>query len=312
MEFYSLNGFPTYTDDFYWRELSDNSDKAIVIHNPQDAHTRSQFYPHSTKTLEEHIEYIQVHGVKSAIIVADDISFLKNCTSLEKIMVFPSASAVDFDYSPLYALPNIKWLQCETVYGKNDEKVAEIDYSHFPNLERVLIGEGKNLNIQKAQNVSILHFYSVRKEKSIAGKIPPAVREFSITDSSTQSLDGIEAAKQIFELKLQYNRSLRDISSLKKVKDTLKFLEIYNCGKIDDFSVLHELSNIEVLHLMGNNKIESLSFLEKMPKLRFLKLTMNVLDGDLTLCTKIPYVYVQNRKHYSHNNEELPKDNICL
>ncbi len=307
MEFYSLNGFPACTDDFYWRELSDLSDKAIVIHNPQDARARSQFYPCSTKTLDEHIEYIQAHSIKSAIIVADDISFIKNCASLERIMVFPSVSAVDFDYSPLYALPNVKWLQCETVYGKNEERVAEIDYSRFPNLERVLVGGVGHLNVGSAQNISVLRFYSIRKERSLVGKISSALRDFSITDCSVESLNGIDVAKQIFKLELQYDRSLRDISALKEVKDTLKYLEIYNCGKIDDFSVLHELSNIEVLHLMGNNKIENLSFLEKMPKLRFFKLTMNVLDGDLSLCKKIPYVYVKNRRHYSHRNEDLPK-----
>ena len=35
---------------------------------------------------------------------------------------------------------------------------------------------------------------------------------------------------------------------------------------------------------------------------------MNVLDGDLTPCMKIPYVYCErNRKHYNLKNKDLPR-----
>ena len=36
--------------------------------------------------------------------------------------------------------------------------------------------------------------------------------------------------------------------------------------------------------------------------------SMNVLDGDLTPCMKIPYVYCErNRKHYNLKNKDLPR-----
>lgn len=310
MEFYSLNQIPCYVDDFYWRELSDGSDKAIVIHNPQNALIMTPFYPSSRKTLDEHIEYIRTQNIKSAIVIAEDISFIKDCPSLERIMVFPAISATKFDYSPLYALPNIKWLQCQTVYGKNEENITNIDYSNFPQLERVLIEETGHLNVDKAKKVTTLRFYAFPKEKSMVGKIPTSVLDFSITNSPVQSLDGIEVAEQIFKLELQYNRNLKDISALKNIKGTLKHLEIYNCGKITDFSVLQTLSNLEYLVLRGSNKIENLSFLQKMPKLKYFKFTMNVADGDLSLCESIPHVEIKNHKHYSHRNIHLPKTNI--
>ena len=51
MGFYSLNQFPTYIDDFDWHPLSDMSEKAIVIHNPQNAIVVAPFFPLSKKRL---------------------------------------------------------------------------------------------------------------------------------------------------------------------------------------------------------------------------------------------------------------------
>ena len=55
MEFYSLNGFPACTDDFYCRELSDLSDKAIVIHNPQGIYYGGTIAAPVVKTIFENI-----------------------------------------------------------------------------------------------------------------------------------------------------------------------------------------------------------------------------------------------------------------
>ena len=52
----------------------------------------------------------------------------------------------------------------------------------------------------------------------------------------------------------------------------------------------------------------NLSFLKEMPKLKVFHLTMNVEDGDLSLCEQLPYARVQNRRHYSHKDSELPDD----
>ena len=116
MKLYSLNQIPLYTDDFSFRFFDDvHSRDAIVIFHPMEAMIVTPVLIRSKKSLEEHIEYIHDNNIKKAIIVADDIQFLKRCPSLEYLMIFPAIDAKDFDYSPLYELPNIKWLQCETM-----------------------------------------------------------------------------------------------------------------------------------------------------------------------------------------------------
>ena len=107
---------------------------------------------------------------------------------------------------------------------------------------------------------------------------------------------------------LHNNRSLEDICALYDIKDSITALRIDNCPKIRDFSVLRNLQKLELLELFGTNSIESLSFIRNMPNLKTLILSMNVLDGDLSECTKLSYVYVDRiRRHYNVKEADLPK-----
>ena len=129
MAFLTLNQTMPSTDDFFFRALTEpNNPDAIVICNPLDAICRAPVILHSKKPLEEHIKHIQEHNLKKAVVIAEDISFLKQCPSLEYLWVIPALTAIDFDFSPVYELPNLRWLQCETVFGPHDEKYACIDY----------------------------------------------------------------------------------------------------------------------------------------------------------------------------------------
>lgn len=94
------------------------------------------------------------------------------------------------------------------------------------------------------------------------------------------------------------------------MSDSLEYLQIESCGKIKEFSVLKELHNLEFLILKGSNILPDLSFLEYLPNLKYLHLTMNVADGDMSLCKNIPYVRIQNRRHYSHKDSDMSKEEI--
>ncbi len=147
------------------------------------------------------------------------------------------------------------------------------------------------------------------KSKTLVDFIPGKVLEnFSVRQSPIKSLDGIESAPRIHRLQLAYNRNLADIFALRSLNKTLRYLEIDTCGKIRDFSVLNELHNLEFLILKGSNTIPNLSFLNYMPKLKNLHLTMDVEDGDLSLCKQLPYARIKNRKHYSLKDNELQKN----
>jgi len=312
MKFVSFNQLPLYTDDFFLRNLNDTNGKdALVLFNPPDAINISPVFLRSRKSLEEHIQYISDNHIKKAIVVAEDIQFLKRCNSLEYLWILPAITVNEFDYSPIYEMPNIKWLQCETIYGPGEEKVTTVDYSHFHKLKRLGITGGKgHINVHTAETVESLFFeFGFPNAKNLTGFIPgKSLERFSIIQSPIQSLDGIEVASQLLRLDLSYNRRLTDISAIGNLSETLKYLEIDTCGKISDFSVLKDLHKLEFLILKGSNTLQDLSFLKAMPKLKMLHLTMNVNDGDLSLCEHLPYARIKNRKHYSHKDNELPKN----
>lgn len=280
----------------------------------------------SRRSLDEHIEYIRQNNIKKAIIAAEDIRFLEQCPSLEYVWIIPSITAENFDYAPVYKLQNLKWLNCETMYGlramydvPEKVKVANLDYSRIQGVRRLVVsGAQGHQNVNMAESVRTLYFASGFPEAdTLSGFVPGKdLQSLSICQAPIRSLDGIEVAGKLRRLELAHDRRLTDISALASIRESLVYLNIEACGKIKDFSVLSELKNLEFLFLKGANRLRDLSFLDDLPNLKHLHLTMNVEDGDLSICEKLPYVRIQNRRHYSHKNEDLPKnftnpDEVC-
>ena len=163
MSFISLNQLPLETDDFVFRHLDVISKRdAMVIVHPKNCFVISPVFLRSRKSLDEEIEHINQNDVKKLIVVAEDIGFLKRCRGIEYLWILPAVSANNFDYSPIYELPNLKWLSCRTIYGKDEDKVADLDYSrlsNLSNLKRVYIeGSKGHQNVTAAQDLVSLSF----------------------------------------------------------------------------------------------------------------------------------------------------------
>ena len=229
---------------------------------------------------------------------------------MEYLWIIPAISAEDFDYSPLYKMPNIKWLHCQTIYGEKEDKVAFVDYSQMQGIQSLFIGDTKgHENIIDVKGLKSLCLEHVKpKSRTIENEFDgTSIENLIISQSTIRSLRGLENAKKIKRLELVYNRNLEDISTLEAVKDTLCWLDIDKCGKIRDFSVLSELRHLELLRLSGTNILPNLSFLNEMENLKFLVITMNVEDGKLDMCKQIPYVAIKNRKHYNCKDKDFSK-----
>lgn len=311
MDFLTLNQTLPSTDDFFFRTLTDpNNADAIVICNPSDAICRAPVVLHSQKSLEEHIEHIQKHDLKKAIIIADNINFLRQCPSLEFLWVIPSLTAQDFDFSPIYDLPNLRWLQCETVYGPHDERYARIDYSRVQHIERLAVsGRKGHENISSLKNLKVLYLEQGQPcGDSLLGTLDgEKLEKLVICQAPIKSLKGLEQAQNLSMLDLSYNRKLEDISALSAMCKSLRWLSIEQCGKISDFSSLAKLEKLEFLQLIGSNVLPDLDFIRRMPNLKSFVFKMNNADGDMTMCLNIPYVSIRNRKHYSHRDKDFSK-----
>ena len=273
--------------------------------------------------IEHYVEYINSHQLKKAYFQwLYDFEFVKSCPNLEYITIefkLPFKEYKnsvlkndkiyrEYDLTPILSIKNLKYLDIINNEEYDVKTKAKIDISKFKEL-MVYIGDYsyteninktfslKSLSLNKFKGINFEEFNQLRN-----------IDTFSGTFLSIKTLDGIENWEKLQCLYLYYNRSLKDINALSKVKNSIKALRIENCPKIEDFSVLGELENLELLELIGNNVLPNLDFIKTMKNLKTFICNMNVLDGDLTPCLNLSYVYVEPiRRHYNLKDIDLPK-----
>ena len=282
---------------------------AILIRQPKNAKCFSPCLPYPKRDFDEHIALINELKLEKAVIIASNIDFIEECPSLKHLKIIPSEdSGNGFDYSPLYNMPEIKSLWGATIYGRNEEFFTTLDYSKIKGIEEFGINNSRYLNYQNVTTLKSLALSNFKGQDLRNTFSSLELDTLSIIQCKVKSLEGIQKSQNMQCLYLYYNRALQDISALLKVKKSLRALRIENCPKIEDFSVLGELKNLELLELSGENELPSLSFLKNMKKLKTFIFSMNVKDGDLTPCLDLSYVYSKkNRKHYNLKDTELPK-----
>lgn len=282
---------------------------ALVIRAPTDAVGPSSRYGFSDRSLPEHIKLINDQQLRSAKIICDNLSFILQCPSLEKVSVYPSHEAEDaFDYSPLYQMPNLRYVNCITKYGLQGQYSSTVDYSKMAAIIDIGAAGNGHVGYDKVPNLERLWLSNSKKHKDLSNiSCSTQLKDLTMLQCSIQTLKGIDGFPVLDSLALFHNRSLSDISPLVSNASSLKILAIEGCPKITDFSVLTELINLEHLQLYGANTLPNLNFLHRMIKLKTFTFTMNVQDGDLSNCLQVPYASCKNRKHFNLKDSQLPK-----
>lgn len=152
----------------------------------------------------------------------------------------------------------------------------------------------------------------IRKENLSFLKKCPSLRNLSIYGGKRTSIEHIEELPDLQCLFLSYARNLSDISALEKVKKTLKLLYIDHCPKIEDYTVLEKLENLQTLMIYGSNKISDIHFIREIKSLKRFWFSVNIADGDLTPCLELEgAACLINRKHYNLKEKDLPKNDEC-
>ena len=198
-------------------------------------------------SIEEYRDYIIKHGIDKAEIVMPDLNILRLCPALKHLRICPSHSAsANFDFSSLYEMPETKSLSCENQYGNREQYLSNIDYSRAHGIVnlRVVVNKGA-LNYNKIETLKSLSVGGFKGKNCDLTDLfcSKELDTLRIVQCRISSLNGIETSNKMQCLYLHHNRSLQDISALRRVNRTLKALRIENCPKIEDFSVLCELEN---------------------------------------------------------------------
>lgn len=292
-----------------------NIHDALVVKKPGISPTLYNYFrEQSTHSFDEHIKLINEQKIEKVIIFSDEIDFINQCAELKHVSIKPAEiSGNGFDYSPLYSMKNLLSVSCTTEYGRILELKTKVDYSMMQSkLQKISVDGNGHMNFNQLPELRSLIVSSYNGVSLDEYFRSSCLDTLNLTTCRIKNLDGIGKSQRMQCLYLAYNRSLSDISALRDVKDTLKLLRIENCAKIKDFSVLGELQQLELLDLSGTNEIENLAFLKSLPNLKFFVCSMNVLDGDLTPCLNIPYVYINRyRKHYNLDPKKFPRKLIA-
>lgn len=263
-------------------------------------------------SIDTYIEYINEHALEKADVIMPDLAFLKYCPTLKYLRIQPSCNATkNFDFSPLYDIPGLKYLNCQNKYGSKYQYTSEIDYSLLQGLisAHICVNKG-TLNYNKVKTLKTL---SIGEFKGYNRDLTDlfssdTIDTLFLNQCGVRTLDGIECAKNIQCLYLQRNNTLKNIEQLSACRNTLRALRISNCSQIQDFSVLEDMHNLQLLELTGKNQIPDLYFINKLKNLKTLILGVDVLNGDLMPCLNLSYVYVsKDRKHNNLMNIDLPK-----
>ena len=286
---------------------------AIILRSPGQADCQAPKVGFSTRTLDEHIALIRQHQLKRALVIAEDLHFLRECPSLQMLEVIPAkTSTKDFDYSPLYDMPNLIAVNCCTQVGDPYAKRPQyttLDYSRLPRLQDVCISGKGHCSLAALESLRSIQLIGSDEQdlSNILGS--KQLDSIYLLQSKAHTLQGLEKTRSLRCASFQHCRGLHDIDALQSAADTLTCLQISGCPKIQDFSVLNRLHSLEYLALFGSNALPNLDFIGNMPNLKTFLFSMEVLSGDLRPCLGLSYVYSErNRRYYNVKEQDLPKN----
>ncbi|MFE4094611.1 leucine-rich repeat domain-containing protein [Priestia sp. YIM B13484] len=256
--------------------------------------------------LDECIEYINKHNVKHLDITNDyykkeDIDFLFQCNHIEYLSIHGEYLK---DISGIYSLKNLEGLGITSIN-------LDIDLAHLNTLESLTLSWNKKFkNINQLSNLKGLYIWSYNpKNKNLEEfKELKNLESLLLAQCRIESLQGIQHLNKLSSLEIAYLRTLKSLKGIEGLYSSLKFLKIEACKNIQDFSTIQTLSKLEILSLPRCGEVPSINFIRRLENLEaFSFLGTNVLDGDISPCTKLKQVYFTNKKHYSHKEKDFVK-----
>ena len=192
---------------------------ALIVKCPGESDCHTPQFDVPLHTREDYIQYIQSHQLEKATVILKDISWLPQCPSLKDLVIIPSEQAAgNFDFSPLYEMPEVRSLECRTQYGEWDQFLNEIDYSRIPGLVNLVVEVNKGTkNFQNVKTLKQLYTTRYRSSSRDVTQLFSSKKLMCLClfMSNIQSINGVEKAPGLQCLELSYNRSLRDISALR-------------------------------------------------------------------------------------------------
>jgi hypothetical protein len=231
-----------------------------------------------------------------------NLNFLAELPSLKKLNLIGNCS--DADLSQIQDLTELTDLSLST-YSK-----TKIDFRLFPKLTRCSLEWHKGFStIFEVKGLKKLFLSRYNNASSAEFEKLKELEELSLKVTSIKDLSGISKLNKLRFLLLGLATKLTSLESIECLSK-LEELQIYSCNKIGSIHPVSALQHLQTLFIIDSVNIESLKPIDSIKELKTILLygTTNIADGDLSPLTRqknLSKVAFQNRKHYSHKNEDF-------
>ncbi|MEP7377237.1 MAG: hypothetical protein ABI675_27795 [Chitinophagaceae bacterium] len=231
----------------------------------------------------------------------ESTDFFKDYSFVDDVAIIP---APNIDITGINHLKNLKRLRISHPHKQ------ELDFMNFPLLEYASFDwNNKVKNLDKAINLKSLSIFKWKMEDFSFLSPLTNLEELKIVSSAIKDLGGLNTLVKLRTLELYINTKLTSLSGIDTVCATLTTLIIETCkqlNKIDEVSALQNLENLEVNNCGNIDSLKPITGLKKLKRIRFVEST-NILDGDISPCIGRKLVAFQNRKNYTHTNEQIDR-----
>ena len=176
-----------------------------------------------------------------------------------------------------------------------------VDLSQLRQVQHLRLSAKNRIGFDKlADTVTALNIsYLTKQEADSLGNFTK-LESLIIRQSNIDNLKFLNAKHGITSLHLYNLPKLINTESLSEIGSSLIDLEVTSAKRINFEHSLSNLPKLERLILDGVT-LKNLNFLRKMRFLRHLALVgSNVLDGDISPAKDIPYVAIDNKKHFNY------------
>jgi len=225
-----------------------------------------------------------------------DIGFLRRLDFLEGLDL--TAYNVD-DLSPINELHNLRSI----ALGCASKTL--IDFDNFPRLERCYImRQTRTKGLFERQGLTHLSYNPFPAADAERLGALCLLQHLSLGQSSMADVKGLGVLHELRFLGLGLMRELNSLAGIEHLHH-LEELRIQTCRKLRNINEVAHLHNLRRLWVENCGEIESLKPVESLVLLERIILTdsTNILDGDISPLTKLPYlkdVRFANRRHYTH------------
>lgn len=232
-----------------------------------------------------------------------NLDFLESLTFIEKV----SIKVDNIDYSGLSFLTKLEYLSVNIT-----NSLQIIDYSQFKDLSFLIINLYKNFpKLSLNANLKSLHLYNYnpKSQSLVELNLPNSLKTLYLQKSNIVNFEGIDNV-ELIEIETYDCKSLISLSGLKTQVRSLEKLIIENSKQLNDYEDVYNCFELETLSLINCGDIPSIKWIEFLKKLNVLKFFKTfVQDGDLTNCSKVKYLYFDNKPSYNHKLSDFKRVN---